>query len=131
MTFVTSSADALSTLAEQPYDVVVSDLRMPRGDGASLLALVRERCPAAVRIVLSGQVDMTMVARAAAVARRLIAKPCETRELAPGRIETKSRRCSPSLTSSNVPSTSSNETATVSPTRGRAIVRGVRRRCGG
>ena len=82
MTFVTSSADALATLAEQPYDVVVSDLRMPSMDGASLLDLVRERCPAAVRIVLSGHADMTMVARAAAVAHRLIAKPCETAELA-------------------------------------------------
>jgi putative nucleotidyltransferase with HDIG domain len=82
MTFVISAADALATMDEQTYDVVVSDLRMPSMDGASLLDLVRERCPAAVRIVLSGQADMTTVARAAAVAHRLISKPCETAELA-------------------------------------------------
>jgi HD-like signal output (HDOD) protein len=82
MTFVTSSDDALAALDCQPHDVVVSDLRMPGMDGASLLALVRDRCPDAVRIVLSGHADIAMVARASAVAHRLIAKPCETSELA-------------------------------------------------
>lgn len=82
MRFVTSGEDALATLDGQSYDVVISDLRMPGIDGASLLELVRDRCPAAVRIVLSGHAELRMVARAAAAAHRLIAKPCETDELA-------------------------------------------------
>lgn len=81
MTFVPSAEKALAALDVQPYDIVVSDLRMPGVDGASLLELVRERCPAAVRIVLSGHAEMKMVARAAAAAHRLIAKPCETQDL--------------------------------------------------
>ena len=81
MTFVPSGEKALAALDAQPYDIVVSDLRMPGVDGASLLELVRERCPAAVRIVLSGHAEMKMVARAAAAAHRLIAKPCDTQDL--------------------------------------------------
>ena len=80
--FAVSSEDALATLEDKPYDVVISDLRMPGLDGAGLLEAIRERCPAAVRIVLSGQAEMPLVARAAGVAHRLIAKPCETEELA-------------------------------------------------
>jgi HD-like signal output (HDOD) protein len=82
MSFVTSGQEALATLEAVPHDVVISDLRMPGMDGAVLLELVRDRCPGAVRIVLSGQADMRMVGRAAAAAHRLIAKPCETAELA-------------------------------------------------
>lgn len=82
MSFVTSGEDALAVLDATPHDVVVSDLRMPGMDGASLLEEVRHRCPAAVRIVLSGHAEMRMVGRAAAAAHRLIAKPCETDVLA-------------------------------------------------
>ena len=81
MSFVPSGEKALAALDVQPHDIVVTDLRMPGVDGASLLELVRERFPAAVRIVLSGHAEMKMVARAAAAAHRLIAKPCDTRDL--------------------------------------------------
>ena len=82
MRFLTSGDDALAMLATEPCDVLVSDLRMPGIDGSFLLERTREICPAAVRIVLSGQADLRMVARAAAAAHRLIAKPCDTDELA-------------------------------------------------
>lgn len=82
MSFVTNGEDALAALQATDHDVVVSDLRMPGLDGATLLERVRRQCPAAVRIVLSGHADIGMVARAAAAAHRLIAKPCETEELA-------------------------------------------------
>jgi putative nucleotidyltransferase with HDIG domain len=82
MSFVTNGEDALAALDQAPHDVVVSDLRMPRLDGATLLEQVRQRYPSTVRIVLSGHADMKMVARAAAAAHRLIAKPCEIEELA-------------------------------------------------
>jgi putative nucleotidyltransferase with HDIG domain len=82
MSFVTGGQEALATLEAVPHDVVISDLRMPGMDGAVLLELVRDRCPEAVRIVLSGHADMRMVSRAAGAAHRLIAKPCEPAELA-------------------------------------------------
>src|SRR5205085_8798952 len=77
MSFVGSADEALDELGCEPYDVVVSDMRMPKIDGARLLARVRELYPTTVRIVLSGQAEMEMVARAAAVAHRLLAKPCD------------------------------------------------------
>ncbi len=81
MTFVTSAQDALDVLDDEPQDIVVSDLRMPGMDGATLLARVREDYPGTVRIVLSGQADLPTVARAAGVAHRLLVKPCEVDEL--------------------------------------------------
>ena len=82
MSFMPSGEQALASLETEPPDVLISDLRMPGMDGATLLELARERCPAAIRIVLSGHADVKVVARAAGAAHRLIAKPCETGELA-------------------------------------------------
>ena len=81
MSFVTNGEEALSRLDDEEHDVIVSDLRMPGMDGATLLGLVRETHPTTVRIVLSGQAELRMVARAAGVAHRLLAKPCEIEEL--------------------------------------------------
>ena len=81
MSFVTSGGEALGVLAREEHDVVISDLRMPGMDGATLLCEVRETHPTAVRIVLSGQAELRTVARAAGVAHRLLAKPCEIGEL--------------------------------------------------
>jgi putative nucleotidyltransferase with HDIG domain len=81
MSFVSSGEAALATLAAEPHDVIVCDLRMPGLDGASVLERTRQLSPATVRIVLSGHADVRMVSRAAAAAHRLVAKPCETEEL--------------------------------------------------
>lgn len=82
MRFVADVSQAMAALEQDRFDVVVSDLRMPGMDGAELLEAVRDRHPDAVRIVLSGHADMVMAARAAAVAHRMIAKPCATEDLA-------------------------------------------------
>jgi putative nucleotidyltransferase with HDIG domain len=82
MRFVSSGEEALASIETEPPDVLISDLRMPGMDGATLLELVRDRCPGAIRIVLSGHADIKVVARAAGAAHRLVAKPCETGELA-------------------------------------------------
>ena len=81
MRFETSGAAALEALEEAPYDVVVSDMRMPGMDGAELLGLVHRRHPNTVRVVLSGYAELEIVARAAAVAHRFLAKPCDLQEL--------------------------------------------------
>lgn len=82
MTFVSCPQQALQLLEHDPHDVVVSDLRMPTMDGATLLERVRARCPQTVRIVLSGHGEMRLIARAAAIAHRMVAKPCDSSELA-------------------------------------------------
>jgi putative nucleotidyltransferase with HDIG domain len=81
MAFATSGKEALSRLDAEPYDVVVSDMRMPGMDGAALLAEVQARHPGTVRIVLSGYTELNVAVRAAAVAHLFLAKPCGSREL--------------------------------------------------
>jgi HD-like signal output (HDOD) protein/ActR/RegA family two-component response regulator len=75
MTFVTSGAAAIDLLEHTPIDIVVSDLRMPGMDGATLLAKVAQLQSDAVRMVLSGQADPETLARVAAVAHRILVKP--------------------------------------------------------
>jgi len=76
MTFATGGSDALAELEKNPTDVVVSDMRMPRMDGAEFLTRVSKSCPGAARIVLSGHMDESAAMRAAGVAHRYLTKPC-------------------------------------------------------
>ncbi len=52
---------AQSLLAEQPVDLVISDMRMPEMDGAAFLELVRERWPDTIRLLLTGYSDVTSI----------------------------------------------------------------------
>ncbi len=81
MRFAISGAEALAELESEPADVIVSDIQMPGMDGAALLARVQERYPATIRLVLSGYANSRVVARAATVAHRILAKPCDVDEL--------------------------------------------------
>ena len=81
MAFAPGGPEALVELGREAYDVVVSDMRMAPMDGAELLGQVEESHPDAVRIVLSGSAEREVVVRAAAVAHRFLAKPCDTDEL--------------------------------------------------
>jgi putative nucleotidyltransferase with HDIG domain len=81
LVFAASGHDALAQLATGPFDVVVSDMRMPGMDGASLLAEIEVRHPQTMRVVLSGYTDVQVAARAASVAHVFLAKPCTSREL--------------------------------------------------
>ncbi len=77
MAFVESGEAAMETLARSAIDVVVTDLRMPRMDGATLLQHVRERHPHVVRIVLSGHAELETSLRAVDVAHQFLTKPDE------------------------------------------------------
>lgn len=90
MEFALGGEAALAALDRAPFDVVVTDMRMPRVDGARVLAHAQERHPQALRIVLSGQTEVDAALRAAHVAHQFLAKPCDVATLT-GAIERASR----------------------------------------
>lgn len=79
--FVQSGADALQAIDREPFDAVVTDMRMPGMDGAQLLDEVRKRSPHTIRMILSGQSDRETILRSISPAHQYIAKPCDTNEL--------------------------------------------------
>lgn len=81
MHFVPGGAEALEAMAKAPFDVVISDMRMPGMDGAELLDLVRKRFSQTVRMVLSGQSDKDAVFRAIRPTHQYLSKPCDIEEL--------------------------------------------------
>ena len=77
MSFVGSGREALQALSDEPFDVIVSDMRMPEMDGATLLASVQAKYPSVARIVLSGHSELESALRAVPVAHQFLTKPCD------------------------------------------------------
>ena len=71
--------EGLKLVREQgPFAVVISDLRMPVVDGVTLLRQVREAAPETVRILLTGNADMSAAIQAVNEGQvfRFLTKPC-------------------------------------------------------
>ncbi len=79
--FVTSGAEALARMDDEPFDVLVTDMRMPEMSGLELLAAVKERHPETVRLVLSGHADQEMTLKAVGLAHQYLSKPCDPQVL--------------------------------------------------
>jgi HD-like signal output (HDOD) protein len=77
MVFAIGPEEALANLAKGVFDVVVTDMRMPRMDGATLLGKVKEIQPWAVRMILSGQTEMESAMKSVFVAHMFLSKPCD------------------------------------------------------
>jgi len=77
MVFALGGERALVELNTAPFDVVVSDMRMPGIDGAALLNRVKDEWPATVRIMLSGHADREAIVRALPALHQLLSKPCD------------------------------------------------------
>lgn len=75
--FAVSGSEALSLLAKEHFDVVVSDLRMPQMTGLQLLAEVKALYPDTVRIILSGEADQDITLESVNVSHRFLHKPCD------------------------------------------------------
>jgi DNA-binding NarL/FixJ family response regulator len=82
MVFAESGEAALAEVRRAPFDVVVSDMRMPAMDGATLLAQIRDEDPTTMRMILSGFSDHSAIVRALPVAHQFFNKPCDLGELA-------------------------------------------------
>jgi putative nucleotidyltransferase with HDIG domain len=81
MVFVTSGPEALQLMEQQPFDIIVTDMRMPVMTGAELLEQVKRRFPQCFRIILSGQADQETILRAVDPTHQYLSKPCDTAEL--------------------------------------------------
>lgn len=78
MYFACSGSEALEIMErEAPFDVVVSDMRMPGMDGFEFLSKVMERHPQALRFALSGQSDSETFLKATNITHQFVNKPCD------------------------------------------------------
>ncbi len=79
----TSAADALQVLQTRRVDVIVSDQRMPGMQGVELLAEVRQRWPATMRILLTGYSDLAAIVGSVneGAVYRFISKPWDQQEM--------------------------------------------------
>ena len=81
LAFAPSGKTALALMEALPFDVVVSDMRMPGMDGAALLARVLETRPEVVRIILSDRAELATALRVVPIAHQYLAKPCNAEML--------------------------------------------------
>lgn len=81
--FVTSGDEALKLAQLEPFDVVVSDMRMPSMDGTQLLGRIAELYPECIRIVLSGYSEQDLIMGAINKGRiwGFVDKPWDDRQL--------------------------------------------------
>lgn len=77
MDFTSDGDVALEMMRERPYDILVSDIRMPGIDGVRLLERVQEEYPQTIRFVLSGQSDSRKLVQTIGLAHQFLAKPCD------------------------------------------------------
>ncbi|HZR20738.1 MAG TPA: response regulator [Verrucomicrobiae bacterium] len=73
--------EALGLMENKPFDVVVSDLRMPGMDGVELMGVVRQLYPRASRVIVSGLSDQAEIARSLDSTHQFLAKPINVKTL--------------------------------------------------
>jgi putative nucleotidyltransferase with HDIG domain len=81
MVFVGSGEEALRQLAESTFDMLVTDVRMPRMNGIELLEEVVQAHPHVIRIVLSGTADAELTLQSVSLAHQYLTKPADARSL--------------------------------------------------
>ncbi|MCG8435196.1 MAG: response regulator [Gammaproteobacteria bacterium] len=77
MTFALGGEKAVELMRSQPFEIVVTDMRMPGIDGAQLLTIAQAEFPHIVRIVLSGYSELEATMRTIPVAHQYLSKPCK------------------------------------------------------
>lgn len=80
--FASCGEEALERLrANTDIDTVVTDMKMPGMNGGQLLAIISQKFPHVVRIVLSGEADKEAVFRAVNPMHQYLSKPCDANKL--------------------------------------------------
>jgi putative nucleotidyltransferase with HDIG domain len=77
MVFACGGEEAIKQIEARPFDVVITDMRMPRIDGVGVLNQAKKRQPRAVRMILSGQTELEASMRSVFLAHRFLSKPCD------------------------------------------------------
>ncbi len=77
MVFALGGEAGIDELESRPFDVMVTDMRMPGVNGVTLLKRARALQPQMVRIVLSGYAEEELVLRTLPVTHQFLNKPCE------------------------------------------------------
>lgn len=77
MSFTEGGEQALGLMEQNPFDVVVSDMRMPGMDGVELLSKVKQEHPDTIRIALSGHAEMEMLLESVQVTHQFLSKPSD------------------------------------------------------
>ncbi|MFQ5753214.1 MAG: response regulator, partial [bacterium] len=81
MEFALCGQKALEIMSQTPFDMIVSDMRMPGMDGAELLNEVMQRYPDIVRIILSGQASKEEIIKSIGPTHQYLPKPCDAEKL--------------------------------------------------
>ncbi len=81
MEFAEGGLRALELFEARPFDVVVSDARMPGMEGSELLERVRREYPDTVRMILSGQCSRDSVLQCVGATHQFLSKPCDAETL--------------------------------------------------
>ena len=83
VTAFSAPQEALEHARHEPYDLILSDFRMPGMDGVEFLKATKEIQPDAARLILSGYADLNALMRAVNEVgiERFIAKPWNDYEL--------------------------------------------------
>ncbi len=74
--FADNGAKALTLMAQQRIDLIVSDMVMPEMRGDELLTKVAAQYPSTVRMILSGYTDEETLKSGLEVAHQCLSKPC-------------------------------------------------------
>ena len=77
LTLARGSYEAIAASNQRNFDLVISDLRMPSPDGATLLTQLRRIRPEMFRVILSGQATSQMLLLALPVSHQYLEKPCD------------------------------------------------------
>lgn len=76
MHFVCGGRAAVALLEREPWDALVTDMKMPEVDGEAVLQAAFATRPETIRIVLSGQAERSAAVRTLGLAHRFMYKPC-------------------------------------------------------
>ncbi len=77
MVFADDGEKAIEQIKTAPFDLIISDICMPRMGGVEFLTEVDFRYASVVRIILSGYAGRETMLKAIPVAHQYLAKPCD------------------------------------------------------